>query len=103
MLPEERRPPITALVWEMAHAAGVYYVNTYDLPSRPLYEIEALSLHEAVPGHHLQLALQAELADLPMFRRYSGYQSSMKAGRYILSDWASKLVFIPTRIPTLVA
>lgn len=55
--------------------AGVYYVNTFDLPSRPLYEIEALSLHEAVPGHHLQLAIQAELSDLPMFRRYWGYQS----------------------------
>ena len=55
--------------------AGMYYVNTYDLPSRPLYEIEALSLHEAVPGHHLQLALQAELSELPMFRRYSGYTS----------------------------
>jgi uncharacterized protein (DUF885 family) len=55
--------------------AGVYYVNTYDLASRPLYEIEALSLHEAVPGHHLQLALQAELADMPMFRRYTGYNS----------------------------
>ncbi len=55
--------------------AGVYYVKTYDLASRPLYEIEALSLHEAVPGHHLQLALQAELSDLPMFRRYSGYTS----------------------------
>jgi uncharacterized protein (DUF885 family) len=55
--------------------SGMYYVNTYDLPSRPLYEIEALSLHEAVPGHHLQLALQAELTDLPMFRRYTGNQS----------------------------
>ena len=50
--------------------AGFYYVNTYDLKSRPLYEYEALSLHEAVPGHHLQLALQLELPDVPPFRKW---------------------------------
>ena len=53
--------------------AGFYYVNTYNLRSRPLFEIEALSLHEAVPGHHLQLALQQELEMLPNFRRYAGF------------------------------
>jgi len=51
---------------------GYYYVNTYDLKSRPLYEIEALSMHEAVPGHHLQIALQQELP-LPNFRRFNGF------------------------------
>ncbi len=54
--------------------AGFYYLNTYDLKSRPLYELEALSLHEAVPGHHLQIALQQEL-DLPNFRRFSYFTS----------------------------
>jgi uncharacterized protein (DUF885 family) len=50
--------------------AGFYYVNTYDLKSRPLYEYEALSLHEAVPGHHLQLALQLEMENVPEFRKW---------------------------------
>ncbi len=55
--------------------AGYYYVNTYDLKSRPLYEMEALSLHEAVPGHHLQLSLQQELEGLPDFRRFYNFTS----------------------------
>ena len=53
--------------------AGFYYLNTYNLPSRPLYTLEALSLHEAVPGHHLQIALQQELENVPTFRRYNGF------------------------------
>jgi uncharacterized protein (DUF885 family) len=53
--------------------AGFYYVNTYDLKSRPLYEVEALSFHEAVPGHHLQLTMQQELGELPSFRQSGGF------------------------------
>ncbi len=52
---------------------GFYYVNTYNLSSRPLYQLEALSLHEAVPGHHLQLALQAELTELHPISRESNF------------------------------
>ncbi|OGX89245.1 hypothetical protein BEN47_07555 [Hymenobacter lapidarius] len=49
--------------------AGEYWVNTSNLPSRTLYTLEALTLHEAVPGHHLQIALTQELSNLPEFRR----------------------------------
>jgi uncharacterized protein (DUF885 family) len=49
--------------------SAYYWVNTYELKSRPLYVLEALTLHEAVPGHHLQAALSQELEELPEFRR----------------------------------
>ena len=51
---------------------GVFYVNTYDLPTRQTWDAEDLFLHEAIPGHHFQLALQQELTGLPMFRRFGG-------------------------------
>ncbi len=52
-----------------ADRAGIYWVNTYDLPSRPFYTLPALTLHEAVPGHHLGIMMAAELDSLPRFRR----------------------------------
>jgi uncharacterized protein (DUF885 family) len=53
--------------------AGSFYVNLYKLDSRPKYEIEALTLHESVPGHHLQISLAMELPNMPAFRKYTGY------------------------------
>lgn len=50
---------------------GIYLVNTYDLPSRPLYSLPALTLHESSPGHALQMPLAEEMQGLPDFRRYT--------------------------------
>jgi len=51
---------------------GIFYVNTYDLPSRKTWDAEDLYLHEAIPGHHYQLGLQQELGAMPSFRRFGG-------------------------------
>jgi len=58
---------------------GIYLVNTYDLPSRPLYQLAALTLHESAPGHAFQIPLAAENKDQPAFRR-SGYISAYGEG-----------------------
>ena len=65
---------------------GIYWVNTYKLEARPLYNLPALTLHEAVPGHHLQIALSRELEDLPNFRRFS-YISAFGEGWGLYSEW----------------
>ncbi|HEX2835282.1 MAG TPA: DUF885 domain-containing protein [Thermoanaerobaculia bacterium] len=65
---------------------GIYWVNTYKLENRPLYNLEALTLHEAVPGHHIQIALSRELTNLPNFRRFS-YISAFGEGWGLYSEW----------------
>ena len=51
---------------------GTYYANLYDMKDMPLTEVEALFYHEGLPGHHLQLAIQTELEDVPAFRKFGG-------------------------------
>jgi uncharacterized protein (DUF885 family) len=74
--PEFEAPTSTTAYYRQgsieAGRPGYFVANTYKLEMRPKYEMEALSIHEAVPGHHLQIALAEELEDLPKFRRYGG-------------------------------
>jgi len=66
--------------------AGFYWVNTYALNRRPLYEMEALTLHEAVPGHHLQISLAREQSELADFRR-SFYTSAFGEGWGLYAEY----------------
>jgi uncharacterized protein (DUF885 family) len=67
-------------------AAGEFWVNTYALNTRPLYNLPALTLHEAVPGHHLQGALALELTDVPQFR-LSLYPHAFGEGWGLYCEW----------------
>ena len=73
VVPEQIAPLTTTAYYQPGAVdgtrAGQYFVNLHDLPSRPLYELPALSLHESVPGHHLQISFQGENDSLPDWRR----------------------------------
>ena len=72
-----------------AGRSGTYWVNTYKLESRPLYVLPSLTLHEAVPGHHLQISLAAELDDLPQFRS-NYYISAFGEGWALYTEYLGK-------------
>lgn len=68
---------------------GEFWVNTYRLETRPLYVLPALTLHEAVPGHHLQIMLSQELEDVPDFRR-DHYLSAFGEGWALYAEYLGK-------------
>ncbi len=78
-IPDFKAPSQTTAYYQagspVAGRPGCYFVNTYNLHARPKWEMEALSLHEAVPGHHLQLSLAQEMENVPEFRKYVGYSA----------------------------
>jgi len=78
-IPDFKAPSQTTAYYQPGAPAvgrpGYYFVNTYNLKARPKWEMEALSLHESVPGHHLQISLGQELEHVPEFRKNVGYSA----------------------------
>ncbi|MDX2223997.1 MAG: DUF885 domain-containing protein [Rhodospirillaceae bacterium] len=69
---------------------GTYYANTYDMKTMPKYELEALAYHEAVPGHHMQIAIAQELKDVPSFRKFSTDYTAYVEGWGLYSEMLPK-------------
>jgi len=66
---------------------GIFYINTYNLKAQPKFGLTTLSLHEASPGHHFQVSLQQEIADLPRFRRFLVGYTAYAEGWALYAEW----------------
>jgi uncharacterized protein (DUF885 family) len=69
---------------------GIYYVNSYDMRMVPKYSMQALAYHEAIPGHHMQIALMQEKKDLPKFRRYGHFYNAYVEGWGLYAEFLPK-------------
>jgi uncharacterized protein (DUF885 family) len=70
---------------------GWFYANTYNLTSRPKWQMECLTLHEAVPGHHLQISLAQEMDNVPEFRKYDSYTAFVEGWGLYAESLGSEL------------